>query len=102
VIIEVVDGHAGVRAVFKVGKRDLIAGSYITDGKMNRGALARIIRAGEMIHEANINSLKRFKDDAREVLTGFECGIGVEGFADFKVGDIIESYHQEEAHRGQV
>ncbi len=102
VIIEVVDGHAEVRAVFKVGKRDLIAGSYITDGKMNRGALARIIRAGEMIHEANINSLKRFKDDAREVLTGFECGIGVEGFADFKVGDIIESYHQEEAHRGQV
>jgi translation initiation factor IF-2 len=67
---------------------------------MNRGALARIVRAGEMIHDANINSLKRFKDDAREVLTGFECGIGVEGFADFKVGDIIESYHKEEAHRG--
>jgi len=100
VIIEVVDGHAEVRAVFTVGKRDLIAGSYVTDGKMNRGALARIVRAGEMIHDANINSLKRFKDDAREVLTGFECGIGVEGFADFKVGDIIESYHKEEAHRG--
>jgi translation initiation factor IF-2 len=100
VIVEVIDGHAEVRAVFTVGKRDMIAGSYITDGKVVRGGLARIMRDKEMIYESNINSLKRFKDDAREVLTGFECGIGVEGFEEFKVGDIIECYHTEEAHRG--
>jgi len=100
VIIEVVDGHAEVRAVFSVGRRDIIAGSYITDGKVNRGALARVVRDGEMIQESTISSLKRFKDDVREVATGFECGIGVDGFANFEVGDIIESYHKEEAHRG--
>jgi translation initiation factor IF-2 len=100
IIIEVIDGHAEVRTVFSVGRRDMIAGSYITDGKVVRAASARIVRDGQMIHEATINSLKRFKDDAREVLTGFECGMGVEGFDQFKVGDIIESYHKEEAHRG--
>ncbi|MFC1998480.1 translation initiation factor IF-2 [Chloroflexota bacterium] len=99
IIIEVIDGHAEVRTVFSVGRRDMIAGSYITDGKVVRAASARIVREGKMIHEATINGLKRFKDDAREVLTGFECGIGVDGFYEFKVGDIIESYHKEEAHR---
>jgi translation initiation factor IF-2 len=100
VIIEAVDGHAEVRAVFSVGRRDIIAGSYITDGKVARGALSRVVRDGEMIHESTISSLKRFKDDVLEVATGFECGIGVDGFASFEVGDIIESYHKEEAHRG--
>ena len=100
IIIEVVDGHAEVRAVFTVGKRDRIAGSYITDGKVLRSSFARIIRDGEKIHDSTMSSLKRFKDDAKEVLTGFECGISVDGFTDFKVGDIVESYHSEEAHRG--
>lgn len=102
VIVEAIDGHAEVRAIFSVGRREKIAGSYITDGKVVRGTQARVIRGEEVIYDSTIGSLKRFKDDVREVATGFECGIGIEGFSDFEVGDIIESYHQEEAHRGTV
>jgi translation initiation factor IF-2 len=91
---DVVEGHAEVRAIFKV-RRGKIAGAYVTDGKVSRGAFARVIRDGETIHESSIASLKHFKDDAREMSAGFECGIGVADFAQLDVGDIIESYRRE-------
>lgn len=93
---EVVLGQAQVRQVFKVTKVGTIAGSYITDGKITRQAQARLIRNGIIVHESRIESLKRFKDDAREVATGYECGIGLEGYNDIKEGDVIEAFAIEE------
>jgi translation initiation factor IF-2 len=89
-------GRAEVRATFSVPKVGTIAGCYITEGLIRRGGMARLLRDGVQIYEGRISSLKRFKDDAREVLQGFECGIGIEGFNDVKVGDVIESYVREE------
>jgi translation initiation factor IF-2 len=90
-------GQAQVREVFVVPKVGAIAGCMVTDGIINRGAKARIIREGIVIFEGTVSSLKRFKDDAREVAKGFECGIGIENFNDIKVGDFIESFkHVEE------
>jgi translation initiation factor IF-2 len=77
--VEVLEGHAEVRQVFKVNRREAIAGCYVTDGKITRNATMRIIRDKETIFEGKITSLKRFKDDVREVLAGFECGLGAEG-----------------------
>ncbi len=96
---EVIQGHAQVRAVFKVSSVGTIAGCYITDGKITRNAEVRIVRDGIVVHEGKIDSLKRFKDDAREVASGYECGIGVDGFNDLKEGDIIEAFLQEELQR---
>ena len=98
-IIETPLGDAEVRQVFKVSKTGTIAGCYVTSGTIKRNALVRVKREGEVVHQAAINSLKRFKDDAREVQSGFECGIGVEGFDDFAEGDILEAYVEEEKHR---
>ncbi|MFA4835602.1 MAG: translation initiation factor IF-2 [Dehalococcoidia bacterium] len=92
--IDVTEGHAEVRALFKV-KTSKIAGCYVTDGKVARSNLARVIRKGQLIHESSISSLKHFKNDVRELPTGSECGIGVEGFTDFAVGDILEFYRKE-------
>ncbi len=89
---EVVQGHVEVRAVFKVSSVGTIAGCYVTDGKINRNNDIRIIRDGIVIHEGKLASLKRFKDDAKEVNTGFECGLNIERFNDIQEGDIIESY----------
>ena len=89
---EVIEGHAEVRAVFSVGRRNKIAGLYVTDGKITRNSLIRVTRDGEIMADGKIASLKRFKDDVREVLTGYECGIGVENFTDFNEGDLVESY----------
>lgn len=94
VYVDVVDGHAEVRALFKV-KGGMIAGSYIIDGKANKTNLARVLRKGEMLHESQVSSLKHFKDDVSEMPAGSECGIGVEGFSHFAEGDIIELYHRE-------
>jgi len=69
-----------------------IAGSYVTEGVIRRGGTCRLLRDGVQIYEGKIGSLKRFKDDAREVATGFECGIGIDGYNDIKVGDVIETY----------
>ena len=91
---DVVEGHAEVRAVFAV-RPGKIAGAYVTDGKFSRGAQARVLRGGEIIHESSVSSLKHFKENVREMAAGFECGIGVEGFSAFEVGDIIESYRKE-------
>ncbi len=92
-------GRAEVRQVFKISGVGVVAGSYVLDGKVQRNALARLMRGGELIKEAKIESLKRFKDDAREVGVGYECGIGLEGFSDFKEGDIIECYLKKEIER---
>lgn len=96
---EVVNGHAQVRNVFKVTGVGNIAGCYVTDGKIKRSCTARIVRDGVVIYEGNISSLKRFKDDVREVATNYECGIGIENFNDIKDGDVIEAFETVEIER---
>lgn len=96
---EMVIGHAEVRTTFKVPKVGIIAGCYLTDGKITRQCDVRVIRDGIVIYEGHIDSLKRFKDDVKEVLTGYECGIGLENFNDVKDGDVIEGYVMEETKR---
>jgi translation initiation factor IF-2 len=85
-------GQAEIRQTFKVSKVGTIAGSYVREGKITRNANIRVLRDGKIIHEGKISSLKRFKDDTREVTTGFECGILLENFNDLKEGDILEAY----------
>jgi len=91
-ITEEFRGRAEVRETFTVPKVGTIAGCYVAEGKINRGDPCRLVRDGVQIYEGRIGSLKRFKDDAREVASGFECGIGIDGYNDVKVGDVIESY----------
>jgi translation initiation factor IF-2 len=93
---EKVLGRAEVRATCMVSKVGTIAGSYVTDGKIVRGARARLLRDGVVVHDGRLSSLKRMKDDAREVLSGYECGIGFENYNDIKIGDHIEAYQIEE------
>lgn len=88
-------GRAEARAVFKIPKKGNIAGSYVLDGHITRNALARVLRQQKTLADSKISSLKRFTEDAREVAAGFECGIGIDGFDDFLVGDIIEAYVKE-------
>ena len=96
-ITEKVLGRAEVRELFQVSRLGTIAGCYVTDGKISRSSAGiRVIRDNIVIYENKISSLKRFKEDAKEVLTGFECGIMVENFNDIKVGDILENYVKEE------
>jgi len=90
-LVEQVEGHAEVRMVIKAGRAGNIAGSYVTDGRIVRGAQARLMRAGELLADTRITSLKRFKDDVREVATGFECGIGLDA-EEIAEGDVIECY----------
>jgi len=89
-------GRAEVRATFQVSRVGTIAGSFVIDGKMLRGARARLLRDGVVVHEGRLASLKRIKEDVREVLSGYECGIGFENYNDVKVGDHIEAYQIEE------
>ncbi|GBC63925.1 translation initiation factor IF-2 [Desulfonema ishimotonii] len=89
-------GRAETREVFHVPKVGTIAGCYVTDGNIQRGKRIRLVRDGVVIHEGNIASLRRFKDDVKEVQSGYECGIGIERYNDIKVGDIIECYYLEE------
>lgn len=96
---EVELGRISVRNTFKVSGVGTIAGAYVQDGKVSRNAQVRVVRDGIVIHEGKISSLKRFKDDAKEVATGYECGIGIEGFNDIHEGDIIEAYVIEEVKR---
>jgi translation initiation factor IF-2 len=93
---EVIEGHAEVRAIFPSGKYGKVAGVYVNDGKISRDALVKVIRQNQIVHQATLSSLKRFKDDVKEVAAGFECGIGVEGFNQFEVGDVIEFYRKEQ------
>lgn len=97
--VEKVIGQAEVRQTFKVSKVGTIAGSYIIDGKITRDSGIRVIRDGVVIFEGEIDALKRFKDDAKEVSQGYECGITIKNFNDVKEGDIIEAYVMEEIER---
>jgi translation initiation factor IF-2 len=92
---EVVDGRAEVRAVFAAGKREKAAGLFVSEGKLRRDSLVRVLRGGKVIHQSKIVSLRRFKDDVKEVATGTECGLVVDGFTAFEPGDIIEAYRRE-------
>ncbi|HVH08805.1 MAG TPA: translation initiation factor IF-2 [Gemmatimonadales bacterium] len=96
---EVVLGEAEVRQLFKIAKVGTIAGSFVRSGVIPRTARVRVIRNGVEVYDGTLASLKRFKDDVREVREGFECGIGVENFNDLKVGDLIEAYRVEEVAR---
>jgi len=93
---EHVMGTAEVREVFQIPKIGNIAGCYVTDGKMERGQKMRLLRDGVVVFEGKNSSLRRFKDDVKEVQTGYECGIGIENFNDIKVGDTIDCYYLEE------
>jgi translation initiation factor IF-2 len=95
VIVERTIGEAEVRQVFGVSKIGTVAGSYIRSGLVSRSALVRVLRDGEVVHTGAISSLKRFKDDVKEVKTGFECGIGIEGLDDVREGDILEIFVEE-------
>ncbi len=92
-------GHAEVRQTIHVPNVGTIAGSYVQDGKVTRASMIRVVRDGIVIFEDKISSLKRFKDDVREVAQGYECGIGLDRFNDIKVGDILEAYVMEEIER---
>ena len=92
-------GTISVRNTFKVSSAGTIAGAYVQDGKVQRNAQVRVVRDGVVIHEGQIASLRRFKDDVREVAAGYECGIGIENFNDIHEGDVIEAYTMEEVKR---
>ena len=97
--VETVEGRAEVRQIFKVGKIAVIAGCYVTDGRIVRTGSARVWRGGKIIATDRIESLRRFKDDVREVATNFECGIGLAGWNDLVQGDIIECFTQQMVSR---
>ncbi|MCL2811663.1 MAG: translation initiation factor IF-2 [Clostridia bacterium] len=96
---EVLLGHAEVRNVFKVTGVGTVAGCYVTDGKLQRNAQVRLLRDNVVLYEGKLDSLKRFKDDAREVASGYECGAGLEKYNDIKEGDVIECFVMEEIAR---
>jgi translation initiation factor IF-2 len=96
---EVILGHIEIRQIFKVSNVGTIGGAYVTDGKVLRSSEVRVVRGGIVVHEGKLASLKRFKDDAREVAAGYECGISIENFNDIKEGDIIEAFEMREIAR---
>ncbi len=93
--VDVIAGRAEVRAVFDGGPQGKIAGVYVRDGRMWRDAQAKILRGTKVLFESRVSSLRRFKEDVTEVSSGFECGVGMENFSDFSVGDIIELYQKQ-------
>jgi translation initiation factor IF-2 len=97
-IVEVVEGRAEVRQIFRVGKSTVIAGCFVTDGRIIRGG-ARVWRAGKIVATDRIESLRRFRDDVREVAANYECGIGLAGYNDLEEGDIIECFSQQTVSR---
>ncbi len=97
VFVEVIDGRAEVRAVFSGGKGNKAAGCMVTEGKVIRNSKVRVRRGKEIAADSIVSSLKRFKDDAKEVAAGYECGIGVKDYNDFKVGDVLEFYRMEKS-----
>jgi translation initiation factor IF-2 len=92
---EVILGHAEVRSLFKVSSVGTICGSYITDGKITRNSKVRLLRENVVIYEGEIDTLKRFKDDAKEVASGFECGILLNKYNDVRESDVIEAFVME-------
>jgi len=97
--VEQVLGHAEVRMVFHIQKVGQVAGCYVTDGKVLRNAQGRVMRVGKKVFEGKITTLKRFKDDAREVASGFECGLSIDGYKEVQPGDIIEVFELKEIRR---
>ncbi len=95
--VEVIEGRAEVRAIFPAAKRIKVAGVYVTEGKVTRDVQARIRRNNEVVAESVVSSLRRFKDDVKEVATGYECGVGIKDFNDFQVGDILEFFSRQKA-----
>ncbi len=93
---EIVTGQAEIRDTFKVSKIGTIAGAYVTEGVIKRDALVRVLRDGIVVYEGKLQSLKRFKDDVKEVRTGFECGFSIENFNDIKIGDVVEASQMKE------
>ncbi|MCK5738048.1 translation initiation factor IF-2, partial [bacterium] len=89
---EEVRGTIEIRQVFKVPKVGAVAGSYVVSGKIARNDLVKLYRDDKLVFDGRVDSLRRFKDDTKEVSAGFECGIGLKGFDDMKIGDILESY----------
>ena len=98
-VVEEVLGQAEVRQLFKVSRLGTIAGCYVTNGKITRSASIRVLRDGVVSHDGKIASLKRFNEDTREALEGFECGILLDGFNDLKEGDTLEAYETKEVAR---
>jgi len=96
---EIVTGEAEVREIFRVPRIGAIAGCYVREGVITRGSKVRFLREGVVIWKGSITSLRRFKDDAREVAAGFECGIGLSDYQDLKNGDVIETYDEREIPR---
>ena len=96
---EVVTGDAEVREIFSVPRLGKVAGCYVLNGVITRGSKVRFLREGTIIWKGAIASLRRFKDDVREVREGFECGIGLENFQDLKAGDVIETFEEREIAR---
>jgi translation initiation factor IF-2 len=96
---EAIDGFAEVRNTFKLPSREVVAGVYVVDGKITRNLSVRVLRSGVVIHDGRLSSLKRFKDDVREVAAGYECGLVVDNFNDVQVGDTMEFYHKERVER---
>ncbi|MDR5683892.1 MAG: translation initiation factor IF-2 [Armatimonadota bacterium] len=96
VVAEVILGRAEVRQLFRVSRLGTVAGCYVTEGRIPRGAQVRVVRDGAVVYEGRLSSLRRFKDDVREVAAGFECGMMIENFNDVKEGDIIEAYEMQE------
>jgi len=92
--VEVIEGRAEIRAVFSAAKRAKVAGVYVTEGKVTRDVSARVKRNNKVIGESAVSSLRRFKEDIKEVTAGYECGIGLKDFNDFEVGDIMEFFSQ--------
>jgi translation initiation factor IF-2 len=99
---DVTDGYAEVRDTFRLPSGEVVAGMYVLDGKITRNSKARVLRSGTVLHEGNVRSLRRFKDDVREVAAGYECGLGLESFNDLSVGDQVEFYHRQEVARVPV
>lgn len=95
VFVEVIDGHAEVRQIIRISRIGNIAGSYVTDGRVARNSSVRVQRGNEVIHTGRVANLKRLKEDVREVDAGYECGITLEGFDAFQVGDVLEFFHRE-------
>jgi translation initiation factor IF-2 len=89
-------GRAEVRELFSVPKIGVIAGCSVLDGRITRQSMVRLLRDSRIVYEGKLASLKRFKDDVREVQTGYECGISIENYNDLKVGDVIEAYVKEQ------
>ena len=96
---EEVTGHAEIRQTFKVSGVGTIAGCYVTDGTITRNTQVRIVRDGIVVHEGELASLKRFKDDVKEVNSGYECGLSIERFNDIKEGDVVEGFKMVEVAR---